>query len=65
MDHDLELFFKDFGATLKQTVDLARGVEENCFTAVQNALPATPWRRIEQQSAELRRTAVRSWSELC
>jgi hypothetical protein len=43
MDQDLELFFKDFGATLKQTVDLARGVEENCFTAVQNALPATPW----------------------
>jgi hypothetical protein len=29
MDQDLELFFKDFGATLKQTVDLARGVEEN------------------------------------
>jgi hypothetical protein len=43
MDEDLELFFKDLGATVKQTVDLARGVEENCFSAVQTALPAMPW----------------------
>src|SRR5215831_18486483 len=43
MDNDLELFFKDLGATVKQTVDLARGVEENCFSAVQTALPAMPW----------------------
>ena len=43
MDDDLELFFKDVGATVKQTVDLARGVEENCFSVVQTALPAMPW----------------------
>src|SRR6516225_7781357 len=43
MDEDLGLFFKDLGATMKQTVDLARGVEENCFSAVQTALPAMPW----------------------
>jgi Phasin protein len=43
MDEDLELFFKDLGATVKQTVDLARGVEENCFSVVQTALPAVPW----------------------
>ena len=43
MDQDLELFFKDLGATVKQTVDLARGVEENCFSAVQTVLPPTPW----------------------
>ena len=43
MDDDLELFFKDLGATVKQTVNLARGVEENCFSVVQTALPAMPW----------------------
>ena len=43
MDEDLQLFFKDLGATVKQTVDLARGVEENCFSAVQTALPPMPW----------------------
>ena len=43
MDEDLQLFFKDLGATVKQTVDLARGVEENCFGAVQTALPSMPW----------------------
>jgi hypothetical protein len=43
MDNDLQLFFKDLGATVKQTVELARGVEENCFSVVQTALPAMPW----------------------
>jgi hypothetical protein len=43
MDQDVELFCKDLGATVRQTVDLARGVEENCFIAVQNALPPAPW----------------------
>ena len=43
MDQDVELFCKDLGATVRQTVDLARGVEENCFNAVQNALPPAPW----------------------
>jgi hypothetical protein len=43
MDDDLGLFFKDLGATMKQTVDLARGVEENWFSVVQTALPAMPW----------------------
>lgn len=43
MDEDLELFFKDLGATMKQTVDLAQGVEENYFSAVQKAIPTVPW----------------------
>jgi hypothetical protein len=43
MDQDVELFCKDLGATVRQTVDLARGMEENCFMAVQNALPPAPW----------------------
>jgi hypothetical protein len=43
MDDDLELFFKDLGATVKQTVDLAWGVEENCFGAVQDAMIGMPW----------------------
>ena len=43
MDDDLELFFKDFGATVKQTVELAWGVEENCFSAVQDAMVGMPW----------------------
>src|SRR6516165_6569148 len=43
MDDDLELFFKDVGATMKQTVDLAWGVEENCFSAVQDAMVGMPW----------------------
>ena len=43
MDDDLELFFKDVGATVKQTVDLAWGVEENCFSAVQDAMVGMPW----------------------
>ena len=50
MDEDLEIFFKDVGATVKQTVDLARGVEENCFNAVQAALPAISW--IEELNME-------------
>ena len=43
MDDDLELFFKDVGATVKQTVELAWGVEENCFSAVQDAMVGMPW----------------------
>jgi hypothetical protein len=43
MDQDLELFFKDFGATVEQTVDLAAGVEETCYSVLQKTTAEIPW----------------------
>jgi hypothetical protein len=66
MDEDFQLFFKDLGATVKQ-VDLARGVEENCFSAVQTALPPMPWivelNREPQRCVEQQFDAGRKYAE--
>jgi hypothetical protein len=43
MDQDLEPFFKDFGATVEQTVDLAAGVEETCYSVLQKTTAEIPW----------------------
>ena len=66
MDQDVELFCKDLGATVRQTVDLARGVEENCFIAVQNALPPAPWiAELNSKAQSCVEQQFGSWSELC
>ena len=36
-------FFKDLGATVEQTVEEVRGVEENFFSVIQKMLAPVRW----------------------
>ncbi len=40
---DQRQFFRDFSATAEQTVQEVRGFEENCYSLLQEAIPAVPW----------------------
>jgi hypothetical protein len=40
---DQKQFLRDFSATAEQTVQEVRGFEENCYSLVQQAMPALPW----------------------
>jgi hypothetical protein len=40
---DQKQFFRDFGATVEQTVQEVRGFEENYYSLVQRTMPALPW----------------------
>src|SRR5689334_11791170 len=42
-EQDQRQFFKDLGATAEQTVQEARGVEEDYFVLLQRMLIAFPW----------------------
>ena len=42
-DQDQEQFFKDLGATVEQTVEEVRGVEENFFSVIQKTTFGLPW----------------------